>query len=386
MSAPLEGYRVLEVSHALAGPFAGMALGDLGADVIKIEPPGGRTGDVGASAELRGESVYFMSLNRNKRSVVLDLKHPADRARFHALARTADVMLDNTRPGVAARLGFDAKTLRRLNPRVICCSITGYGRTGPFSGRPGFDYHVQALSGAMAITGEPGGKPTKSGLSVIDHMAGYVAAGAVVAALLRRERTGEAADIDLSLLDIQMAITSYLAAHYLQTGEKPRRVANSGHARGVPFQLFRASDGWVMVAAYTDKHFALLCRCLSQPALARDPRFATQAARFRHRRPLLRLLAGLFAAQPCAHWQRKLVAAGLAIEPVRTLDEALRHPQVRARGMVVKAPHPRGGTFRAVGHPFRISGMGAILRPPPSYGQHTEELVGQRAPRLPARP
>jgi crotonobetainyl-CoA:carnitine CoA-transferase CaiB-like acyl-CoA transferase len=371
VSAPLRDVRVVDLSRVLAGPYCTMVLADLGADVLKVERPGG--GDETRSwgpPYAGGEAAYFLAVNRSKRSVAVDLKHPDGRALALDLCARADVVVENFRPGAAARLGLDAASVQARNPAAVYCSITGFGRRPPHD-RPGYDFVVQAESGLMAITGEPDGSPAKVGVALVDVLTGLHAAVAIVAALRRRDATGAGERIEVSLLDSAFSGLVNVAQNALITGEEPTRYGNA-HPSIVPYQPFRAADGWIAVAAANDGLFTRLCDALGSPGLAVDERFATNAARVRNRAELLPLLDSVFATRPAEHWVTALDAAGVPAGKIRGVLEALR----AAAPATVRVTHPTAGELELVAPPFALES--APLRPPeppPLLGQHTREVL-----------
>ncbi|MDI3298106.1 MAG: CoA transferase [Bacillota bacterium] len=373
---PLEGVRVLDFSRILSGPYCSMMLADWGADVIKVERPG--SGDdtrQWGPPFLGGESAYFLSVNRNKRSLAVDLATAEGRRVVYRIAETADVVIENFRPGTADRLGIGYRQLRQFNPRLVYCSISGFGQTGPDRDRPGFDAVAQAMSGMMSITGEPDGEPTKHGMSIADLTAGMWAAFAIVAALYERERSGEGQYLDVSLLDGQIAWLTYVAGAYFATGRNPSRLG-SAHPNIVPYQPFATADGHIMVAVGNDRLWRSFCEALGLPELAGDPRFATNPARVEHRSELIPLLAARLATRSSAEWTEALDRAGVPCGPILTVGEALSHPQVAAREMVVEMDHPTAGRIRTTGLPVKFSRTpGRIASPPPLLGQQTLEIL-----------
>ncbi|MBW3562533.1 MAG: CoA transferase [Actinobacteria bacterium] len=377
-TAPLAGVRVLELTAQLSGPYAAMILADLGADVIKIESP--RRPDPARrvpSTRIDGQTTYYLSLNRNKRSVLLDLKDPAGNDVFLRLAEQADVVLDNFRPGVTQRLGIDHETLVERNAGIVTCSLSGFGETGPDRDRPGYDYLMQALAGTMDLTGDPNGPPTKYGISVVDHVGGLFAVIAIQAALAARDRDPDARGrhVDLGLLDTHLSLLSYLACEWLNGGELPRRQRMSAHPRLVGNQLFRTSDGHVVVMPLADHFFALMCDALELPHLVDDARFADAQARLAHREELLDILERRFADRTTGEWLKELTAAGVPAAPVQTVADALEMEQTRARDMVVELKHPEYGSYRMVGNPLKISDTEQQLGPAPTAGQDTRDVL-----------
>ncbi len=379
MNPPLDGLRVIDLSTHLSGPYCSMLLADLGADVIKVERPEGD--DMRQVPPfVNGESAPFMLFNRNKRSVVLDLKTAVGRQACLALAARADVFLENFRPGVAERLGLDYGTLARANPRLVYCSISGFGQTGPYRDRGGFDLIAQAMSGLMSITGEETGQPLRIPVPISDLCAGMFAAFAVLAALQARHRTGVGQWIDHSLFEAAVSLGVYEAAGYLTTGEIPPRLGPA-HRGSAPYQAFRTKDGWVALGAASQGLWERLCEVLGEPTLATDPRFTTNARRVEHWRELAELLQARFELEPTGHWVKALEAAGIPVGPVLTYDQVFAHPQTRARDLVVEVEHPRAGTVRLLGIPVKLSATpGCIRRPAPLLGQHTAEVLAELSP------
>src|SRR3989454_1602999 len=368
---PLADVRVVDLSRVLAGPYATMTLADLGADVVKIEhPAGGDETRTWGPPFAGGESAYFLSVNRGKRSVALDLKDPEGRDLALELCARADVVIENFRPGGAARLGLDYETVRERRPDVVYCTISGFGAREPRH-RTGYDFTVQAESGLMAITGEPDGEPTKVGVAIVDVLAGLNAATAILAALRRRDLSGEGDFVEVSLLDGAFAALVNVAANALLTGEEPLRYGNA-HPSIVPYQPFRAADGWIAVAAANDGLYARLCTAIERPDLATDERYATNEARVRNREPLIAELQAVFAGRSTEHWEGQLLAAGVPAGKIRGVGEALRTGQASTR----RVDHSTAGAVELVGPPFELESatLGA-LAPPPLLGQHTAEVL-----------
>jgi crotonobetainyl-CoA:carnitine CoA-transferase CaiB-like acyl-CoA transferase len=374
---PLAGLIVLDLSRVLAGPYCTMVLGDLGADVIKIEHPDGDDTRRWGPPFAAGESAYYLAVNRNKRSVVADLKTPAGRELVRRIARRADIVVENFRPGTLERFGLGLDGLRAENPRLITLTISGMGATGPDSDQPGYDFIVQAMGGLMSITGPAAGPPSKVGVAVVDLTTGMMAANAILAALYARERTGTGQHIETSLLETQVAWLANVASAYLITGEDPVRHGNA-HPTIVPYQTFRASDTEFALGVGNDAQWRRLCDAIGRPELADEERFSTNPARIRHRIELASILDELFAAAPASYWVGRIREAGIPAGPVRTVPEVLEDPQVHAREMVVSIEHPRIGELRLVGIPFKFSMTPAsIRRPPPLLGEHTEEVEAE---------
>ena len=368
---PLAGVRVVDLSRVLAGPYATMTLADLGADVVKIEhPAGGDETRMWGPPFAGGESAYFLSVNRGKRSVALDLKDPEGRELALDLCARADVVIENFRPGGAARLGLDYEAVRERRANVVYCTISGFGSREP-TDRAGYDFTVQAESGLMAITGELDGEPMKVGVAIVDVLTGLNAATAILAALHRRDLTGEGDLVEVSLLDSAFAALVNVAANALLTGEEPRRYGNA-HPSIVPYQPFPASDGWIAVAAANDGLYARLCAAIERPDLAVDERYDTNEARVRNREPLIAELQAVFAGRGTDDWERVLLAAGVPAGKIRGVGEALRQGQARTQ----RLHHPTAGGIELVGPPFELerATLGAST-PPPLLGQHTAEVL-----------
>jgi crotonobetainyl-CoA:carnitine CoA-transferase CaiB-like acyl-CoA transferase len=369
---PLEGVRVVDLSRVLAGPLATMTLGDLGADVVKVERPG--TGD-----DTRGwgppfvgdDAAYFLSLNRNKRSAVLDLTTPAGVARVRELAAGADVLVENFRPGLMGDLGLALDDLRASNPRLVTCSITAFGSEGGAGARPGYDIIVQALSGLMSVTGEPGGEPVKAGVALLDVVTGLQAAVGILAALHERERTGTGRHVEVSLFDASVAAMVNQAANALLGGLTPTALGTA-HPNIVPYQAFHGSDRPFIVAGGNDRLFRRICEVVGHPAWADDARFATNEARVAHREELVGGLQTAFAERPADEWIDALTAAAVPCAPIRTLPEVFASPEGAALVEEV-ADDARGGTLRLVANPVRFDGERPGTRlPPPALGAHTD--------------
>jgi crotonobetainyl-CoA:carnitine CoA-transferase CaiB-like acyl-CoA transferase len=384
MTGALEGITVVDLSRVLAGPYATMLLGDLGARVIKIEQPG-RGDDTrhwGPPFTPNGESAYFLCANRNKESVTLNLKHTEGQAIARDMIARADIIVENFKVGNMAALGLGYEELRKVNPGLIYCSITGYGQTGPYQDRSGYDAVIEAEGGIMSITGPAGdkadkGHPYKVGVAIVDITAGLNAVVAILAALHHRQHTSLGQAIDIALLDTQVGWLANVASAYLISGEPPRRYGNA-HGSIVPYQTVQASDGWLMIAVGNDIQFQKLCALLHHPEWATDTRFATNRARVMHRAALLPLLEAEFASAPVAFWTQQLSAAGIPTGPVNDIPTVLADPQVQARGMVQTIEHPVTGTIPLVGPVPKLSGTPATIhRPPPLLGEHTRAVLNE---------
>ena len=376
MSTLLQNIRVLDLSRVLAGPYCTMLLGDYGADVIKVEVPGrGDDTRQWGPPWAGGESAYYLSVNRNKRSITVNLKTEEGLDLIRRLASTADVLVENFEVGALARFGLDFERLHALNRRLILCSISGYGQTGPWSDRPGYDFIVQAEGGLMSITGEADGQPMKVGVAIADIMAGMFACNAILAALHHRDQTGEGQHIDVSLFDSQLAWLANVGQNYLVSGKEPNRYGNA-HANIVPYQTFRTSDGWIVLAIGNDAQFVRFCESADCVALASDFRFATNPFRVENRAELIPLLNDIFIKRTRAEWIAILERAKVPHGAINTIPQALAHPQAVAREMVRTIPHPSAGEIRLVGPAAKFSSTPAqIQRHPPLLGEHTDEVL-----------
>ncbi|MGE4339955.1 MAG: CaiB/BaiF CoA transferase family protein [Pigmentiphaga sp.] len=386
-TAPLAGVRVLDLSRVLAGPWCTQTLADLGAEVIKIERPG--TGDdtrgwgppylADAEGQPTTEAAYYLSTNRNKLSVALDMASDEGAAAVRELARVSDVVVENFKVGGLARYGLDYESLRAINPRLIYCSITGFGQTGPYAHRPGYDFMIQGMGGLMSITGErddlPGGGPQKAGVAVTDLFTGLYAVIGIQAALRERDHSGEGQHIDLSLLDCHVAMLANQNLNYMTTGVAPQRAGNA-HQNVVPYQVFAVSDGHLIVAVGNDTQFRAYCAVLGQPQWAQDPRFATNSQRLVHRAELIPALEAAMREHTRDHWLQSLEAVGVPCGPINTLDQVFEDPQVRARELWRNLPHPTAGTAPTAANPIRFSATPVEYRnAPPLLGEHTEDVL-----------
>jgi formyl-CoA transferase len=372
----LDGLRVIDLTQAMAAPYCTMNLADLGADVIKVEPPGGEETRRG-SVQQNGHSGSFNAINRNKRSLTVDLKKPEGVEIIRRLARTSDVFVQNYRPGAAGRLGVAYEDLRPLNPRLIYCSISGFGATGPYAPRGGYDLIAQGMSGIISVTGEEDGRPAKSGVPLSDLAAGLFGAYGILCALEYRERTGEGQLVDTSLLEAAMALTVWESSEYWSTGRTPKALG-SAHRLAAPYQALRASDGWFTVGANNDRLFDAFCGAIARPDLRDDPRFAMRAARLEHRRALAAEIERTTLKESRAHWLARLDAAGVPAGPINTYPEALSDPHTLARNMVVELVHPGAGPIKNLGVPVKLSDTpGAVDRPAPRLGEHSDEILAE---------
>jgi crotonobetainyl-CoA:carnitine CoA-transferase CaiB-like acyl-CoA transferase len=386
MSGPLSHLRVLDLSRVLAGPWAGQIFGDLGAEVIKIERP--ETGDDTRSwgppylqgADPHAElSAYFLTANRNKQSLAIDIAHPDGQELVRKLVAESDVVLENFKVGGLKRYGLDYESLKRVNPKLIYCSITGFGQDGPYANRPGYDFLIQAMGGLMSITGrpdgEPGGGPMKVGVALTDIMTGLYATVGVLAALSHRDRTGEGQYVDTALLDVQVACLANQAMNYMTTGNAPARMGNA-HPNIVPYQDFPTADGNMVLTVGNDQQFARLCDVLGHPGWATDERFATNRARVANRKELIPKLRQATVMRPTLEWVQILEASGVPCGPVNTLDEVFDDPQVLARGMKQSIPHPSLGEVPTVGNPIKFTLTPVTYRSaPPLLGEQSEQVL-----------
>ncbi|MBL8358976.1 MAG: CoA transferase [Rubrivivax sp.] len=376
----LEHITILDLTHMLSGPYGAMLLTDLGARTIKVEPPGTGEGtrrllehDPDYSRD--GMGAYFLTLNRSKRSVCIDLKREAGRAVFLDLVKHADVVFDNFSVGVPKRLGIDHETLAKINPRIVTCSVTGFGETGPDTERPAFDQVVQAMGGGMSITGTPATGPMRSGIPIGDLGGGIFGALGVLAALAERERTGRGQHVDVSMLDVQVSMLNYMATMHLMSGIVPTGIGN-GHFVHVPYNCYPTADGHVIVACIGDPFFERFAAFIGIPELD-DPALRQQPVRYAARERIDALVAERLRTRPTAEWVQRLREARIPCGPVNSFEQVLNDPQVRARGMVVDVPLPGGGSVPQPGNPVKLSGSAERPHtPPPTLGAHTDEVLG----------
>ncbi len=387
MAGPLSHIRVLDLSRVLAGPWAGQNLADLGAEVIKVERPG-----VGDDSRAFGppwvkdkagretkDSAYFTSANRGKKSITVNVAKPQGQALIRALARECDVLIENYKHGDLARYGLGYDELKNLNPRLVYCSVTGFGQTGPYRERPGYDFMIQGMGGMMSVTGEPdgapGGGPQRAGVPIADIITGMYASIAICAALASRAETGQGQHLDLALLDSQIALLAYQNTNYFSTGTPPGRIGNL-HPNIVPYQPFRASDGEVIVACGNDNLFRKFCDAAGHPELAADPRFATNGKRVENRAEITRLIQENFAKKTTAEWLALLESAGVPNGPINNIAQVFEEPQVKARGVKIELEHTAAGKLPLVASPMRFSGTPLeYCLPPPLLGEHTDEVL-----------
>ena len=397
LALPLSGVRVLDLSRVLAGPWCTQTLADLGADVIKVERPPSRTG--GGGDDTRGwgppflkdrdgadtgEAAYYLGTNRNKRSITVDVAHAEGQSLIRRLALQSDVFVENYKVGDMARYGLDFASLQAINPRLVYCSITGFGQTGPYRDRAGYDYAIQGMGGLMSVTGPAraeiaddasGGGPQKVGVAVADLFTGMYAATAILAALRHCDLTGQGQAIDMALLDTQVAMLANLGANYLASGAVPQRMGNA-HQNIVPYQVFEVADGHMIVAVGNDGQFAKFCDVTGRPEIAQDPRFIRNADRVRHRGTLVPMLAALMKGRTRSDWLASLEAAKVPCGPINDLAEVFADPQVLEREMTVQMPHPLAGSVRLVASPMKFSATPVQYRhPPPLLGEHTDKVL-----------
>jgi formyl-CoA transferase len=374
----LGGVQVVDLTRVMTGPYCTMMLGDMGADVIKIEQPGkGDDTRAWGPPFIGGESAYYLSVNRNKRSIALDLKAEADRAVLWRLIERGDVVVENFSPGTAARLGFGYEAVTARRPNIVYCSISGFGQQGPAHERTAYDVIVQGMSGLMSVTGPVDGEPTRFGVPIADIAAGMFAAYAVVSALFHRERTGEGQYIDTSMLGGQIALLTYQAGIYFATGQAPRSTGNA-HPIIAPYQTFRARDGYVNIACGNDDIFARFCRELGLADLLTDARFANNAGRITHRAALVALIEAALAEHDTAEIVRRLDAVAVPCGPIYTVPEVFDDPQAAQYGMRQRLAHPTLGAVDLVGFPYLLSATPCVIRrPPPLLGEHTAEILAE---------
>jgi crotonobetainyl-CoA:carnitine CoA-transferase CaiB-like acyl-CoA transferase len=383
MAGPLSHVRVLDLSRVLAGPWAGQNLADLGAEVIKVERP--KSGDDSrafgppwvkdADGRDTRDSAYFTSANRGKKSITLNIAAPRGQAVVRELTAKSDVLIENYKHGDLARYGLAYEDLRKANPRLIYCSLTGFGQTGPYRERPGYDFMIQGMGGMMSVTGEPDGAPQRAGVPVADIITGMYASIAICAALAHRAQTGTGQHLDLALLDSQIALLAYQNTNYFATGKPPRRIGNL-HPNIVPYQPFRTADGDVIIACGNDNLYRKFCAAAGCAELAEDPRFATNGKRVENRAELTRLLAEVFRRRSTREWVELLEAAGVPNGPINDIAQVFEEPQVKARGVRIELPHAAGAMLPMVASPMRFSQTPLeYRRAPPLLGEHTDEVL-----------
>jgi crotonobetainyl-CoA:carnitine CoA-transferase CaiB-like acyl-CoA transferase len=372
---PLQGIRIIDLSMMLAGPSGSMLMGDLGAEILKIEPLDGDETRVAPPYYYGENSAYFWSINRNKKSVVLNLKSPEGREVFYDLVKKADVVYDNYRPGVLERLQVDYEHLQRYNPQIICCSISTFGYTGPYRDRPGYDLIVQAMSGGMSITGEPGGSPVRAGIPLGDLVGGLLAVHGILAAYIHRQKTGQGQRLEVSLLDGQVYLLTYIAQYYFHSGKIPGPIG-SGHQSLVPYQAFKTKDIQIVIVAHQDHHFQRLCRAMGKPEWAEDPRFASRNARLENKSLLIPMMESHLQTKSGDEWLEAIHKAGVPAGPINTLDRVLSDPQVLTREMIVETEGPAKEKIKTIGNPLKMEKTPAnAFTRPPQLGEHTREVL-----------
>ena len=373
---PLKGHRVLDLSRILAGPYCTMILGDQGAEVIKVERPG--SGDdtrTWGPPFAGGESAYYLCCNRNKKSIVIDLQNPAGQELVRELAKASDVLVENFTPGLTKRLGLDYETIRKINPRLVYCSISAYGQDGPYRDRPGYDMVLSAVGGLMWITGERNGNPCKVGVAITDVLTGVYASGAITSALLWRERSGRGQYLDISLLDVQVSGLANIASNYLVAGKEATRWGTA-HESIVPYQVFQTKDRPIAIAVANQKLWISFCKAVGRDGWLHDPRFESNPRRVENRDVLLPLIDRLFSQKTCEEWMDLLVGAAIPCGPVNDMQHLFADPQVRHRNMIAEIPHPTIGTLHLTGIPVKCSETrGKIRLHPPLLGEHTDEVL-----------
>lgn len=376
VALPLSGIRVLDLTHVLAGPYCTQILGDLGAEVIKIERPG--MGDQTRKMPpyfLREQSAYFLALNRNKKSLTLNLKAAEGKEIFSGLTKKSDVVVNNFTPGTMEKLGLGYETLKKINPRIVWASVTGYGQTGPYRERPSYDIIVQAMGGVMSYTGEPDGPPVRCGIPIGDLGGSVFAVIGILSALVSRSATGEGRMVDISMLDVQIALATYRAKYYFVAGEVPKAVGTA-HVSNVPLRAYCTKDSYLVIEAFMDHFWRNLCRAMGMESLADDPRFDSRGKRLEHREELDRILEKAFLEKTTEEWLNLFYELEIPSGPINTLDKALRDPQVLARNMVVEIDSPHTGKVQDVGNPIKMSSVDQQeYLPPPLLGEHTEMIL-----------
>jgi crotonobetainyl-CoA:carnitine CoA-transferase CaiB-like acyl-CoA transferase len=385
MPGPLAGFRVLDLSRILAGPWASQMLADLGAEVIKIERPlvGDDTRSWGppympdAEGEATGEAAYFHGANRGKHSVCIDISSTAGQELISKLATKCDVLIENFKVGGLKKYGLDYDSLKRINPKLVYCSITGFGQTGPYAERAGYDFMIQAMGGLMSVTGEPGGQPMKVGVALADVMTGLYAANAIQAALIHQLRSGEGQYIDLALLDVQVATLANQAMNYLASGNNPQRLGNA-HPNIVPYQAFQTSDDYLILAVGNDAQFKRFCNLAGRPDLARDDLYLKNSERVKNRQSLIPQLIDIMLSRDTDWWLEQLNAQGIPCGPINHIDQVFSDPQVQHRDMQLELDHPVAGKVASVGNPIKLSETPVTYdKASPMLGQHTEAVLSE---------
>jgi crotonobetainyl-CoA:carnitine CoA-transferase CaiB-like acyl-CoA transferase len=372
---PLQGLRIIDLSMMLAGPSGSMLMGDLGAEILKVEPLDGDETRESPPYFYGESSAYFWSINRNKKSIAINLKSPEGRQVLYDLVKKSDVVYDNYRPGVLERLQIDYENLKKYNPKIICCSISTFGYNGPYRDRPGYDLVVQAMSGGMSITGEPGGSPVRAGIPLGDLVGGLLAVHGILAAYIHRQKTGEGQRLEVSLLDGQVYLLTYIAQYYFHSGKIPGPIG-SGHQTLVPYQAFKTKDIQIVVVAHQNHHFQRLCQAIGKPEWAEDPRFSNRVKRLENKSILIPMMESHLKTRPGDEWLEAIHKAGVPAGPINTLDRVLSDPQVLAREMVVEIDGPAKDKIKTIGNPLKMekTPVNTFTRPP-RLGEHTRELL-----------
>jgi len=373
---PLEGIRVLDLSRVLAGPYCSMMLGDLGAEILKVEQPeiGDGTRQWGPPFK-GGESAYLICLNRNKKSITVNLKHPEGIKIVKKLVKKSDIFIENFRYGMIDKLGLDYEILKKVNPKLIYCSISAFGTTGPYRDLPGYDFLIQAMGGIMSITGEPEGPPMKVGVAIVDVTAALYATSAILAALIYREKIGKGQKVETSLLEAQVAWLVNVGSNYLISGKVPQRYGNA-HPNIVPYQVFKAKDGYVALAIGNDLQWKKFCKLAEIEELAEDPKFKTNPKRVENREELIGILNKVILKKRGVEWIKLCRDNGIPCGPINTIDKVFSDPQVLNREMVVEVNHPSAGKIKLAGIPMKFSHTPALIKtPPPLLGEHTNEIL-----------
>lgn len=376
MGAPLKGIRVIDLSRHLAGPYCSMLLADMGAEVIKVEQPGkGDETRTYGPPFIEGESVYFLSVNRNKKSITVNFKQDEGKDIIHRLIKKSDVSIENFRPGTLDKHGLGYNNAARINPKIIYASISGFGQTGPEKRRPGYDLSIQGMGGIMSLTGDPSGPPYKVGTSIADILAGIYTCQGILLALIARSKTGKGQLVDISLLDCQVSLLTYQAGIYFATGSVPRRIGNQ-HPTICPYETFKASDGYINIAVGNNKLWHKFCDLLGLDETKNDPRFSSNPKRVENRDELFTIIEKIISAKKSTEWLKLFDEEEIPAGPILTVDKTVNHPQVQAREMVVDITHPKAGQIKLTGIPVKLSDTpGSIENPPPLLGQHTDEIL-----------
>lgn len=373
----LKGLRILDLTQVMAGPFSTMLMADLGADVIKVEPPGGgdQTRHSWGRSGKGNDGPAFFALNRNKRSIVLDLRSDEGHKDFLKLVKTADVVVENYRPGVMERLGLDYDTLREVNPGIIYASISGFGHSGPYAQRPGYDLIAQGMAGVMGITGLPGSEPVKAGVPVADLGAGLFSVYGILAAYVHKMKTGEGQKLEASLFESAIALSVWEATEYWASGNVPTATGSS-HRMSAPYQAFKTADGWMTIGANNQRLWGFLCKALRRPELEHDERFSTNPERMKNRKELGEVIGSILKDNTTDYWVKTLLEGGVPCGPILAYDEVLQDPHAEYREMVQSIPHPIEGEVKTLGFPVKFSGTPAkALRHPPLLGEHQKEVL-----------